>query len=46
MRGRGGNGIQISHVLFADETSYDLSVLVMEAISGLKINLVKNENSY
>ncbi|RVW34945.1 Transposon TX1 uncharacterized 149 kDa protein [Vitis vinifera] len=55
LRGRGGNGIQVSHLLFADDTlvfckdSQDqmdvLSWLLMwfEAISGLNINLEKSE---
>ncbi|RVW45209.1 hypothetical protein CK203_067527 [Vitis vinifera] len=55
LRGRGGNGIQVSHLLFADDTlvfcedSQDqmvvLSWLLMwfEAISGLSINLNKSE---
>ena len=54
IRGRGGSGIQVSHLLFADDTlvfSEDsqqmafLSWLLMwfEAISGLSINLNKSE---
>ncbi|RVX00739.1 putative ribonuclease H protein [Vitis vinifera] len=55
LRGRSGNGIQVSHLLFADNTlvfcedSQDqmvvLSWLLMwfEAISGLNINLNKSE---
>ncbi|RVW78847.1 Transposon TX1 uncharacterized 149 kDa protein [Vitis vinifera] len=55
LRGRGGSGIQVSHLLFADDTlvfcedSQDqmaiLSWLLMwfEAISGLSINLNKSE---
>ncbi|RVW71613.1 Transposon TX1 uncharacterized 149 kDa protein [Vitis vinifera] len=55
LRGKGGNGIQVSHLLFADDTlvfckdSQDqmdvLSWLLMwfEAISGLNINLEKSE---
>ena len=54
-RGRGGEGIQVSHLLFADDTlvfcraSKDqmmfLSWVLMwfEAISGLRINLDKSE---
>ena len=55
LRGRGGSGIQVSHLLFADDTvvfcedSQEqmaiLSWLLMwfEAISGLSINLNKSE---
>ena len=55
LRGRGGNGIQVSHLLFADvtlvfcEDSQEqmtiLSWLLMwfEAIFGLSINLNKSE---
>ena len=55
VRGRGGEGVKISHLIFADDTlifcktSEDqitfLSWLLMwfEAISGLKVNLDKSE---
>ena len=55
IRGRGGNGIQVSHLLFADDTLvfYEdsqeqmafLSWLLMwfEVISGLSFNLNKSE---
>ncbi|KAJ9701497.1 hypothetical protein PVL29_006726 [Vitis rotundifolia] len=55
LRGRGGSGMQVSHLLFADDTLVfcedsleqmaNLSWLLMwyEAISGLNINLNKSE---
>ena len=55
LRGRGGSGIQVSHLLFADDTvvfcedsQEQMAILTwllmwFEAISGLSINLNKSE---